>query len=352
VIPLCLLVAALTPVTALAKTARPPWHPGPPWAPLAPGSGEMLEISNLFWIMLVLSAIVMALVCGLLVTAIVRYSARRGQEGEPRQIFGNRTVEIAWTLIPTIILLFAFIATTKAIHDINMPEKGTILNIRVIGHQWWWEFQYPSLGVVTADELHLPTGVPIHFHIGSADVIHSFWTPQLQRQVDANPGQDNAVYLKVNKPGVYDGDCYEYCGEAHAWMKYEVVVQTPAAFRAWARHQIAPAANPTTKSRSSTASTTSNAGLLAYGKKVFLSNTCVNCHAVTGTSAGGEVGPNLTHFGSRWTIGAGAAAVNMTNLEGWIANPNTFKEGVLMPPYPFLSKKDIHALAAYLLSLK
>ncbi len=285
-----------------------------------------------------------AIVSGVLITSAVRYSAKSSDQGEPRQIFGNRTVEIAWTIVPTVILLVAFIATTKAIHDINTPSGGNILNINVIGHQWWWEFQYPSLQVVTASELHLPIGRDVHFHIKSNDVIHSFWTPQLQRQVDANPGQDNAVFLKVDKAGVYDGMCYEYCGEAHAWMKYRVVVQSPAAFNAWAKHQHAPA--------TITASASPSASLIAAGKKVFLGNTCVSCHAVNGTSAGGAVGPNLTHLGSRWTVGAGAAPLDQQDLERWIADPSTFKPGVLMPPYPFLSHQDLHALAAYLLSLK
>jgi cytochrome c oxidase subunit 2 len=301
----------------------------------------MLQISNLFWIMLVLSGIVFAIVSGVLIASAVRYSARPGQEGEPKQIFGNRKVEIAWTIVPTVILLVAFIATTKAIHDINTPSGGNIMNINVIGHQWWWEFYYPSLGVTTANELHLPVGQNVHFHITSADVIHSFWTPQLQRQVDANPGQDNAVYLKVDKPGVYSGACYEYCGEAHAWMKYRVVVQPRAAFMAWAHHQTSKPAKISSTSTS----------LVAQGLKVFKSNTCVNCHSITGVS-GGAVGPNLTQMGSRWTIGAGAAPMDEKDLEAWIENPNTYKPGVLMPPYPFLSQKDVHALAAYLLSLK
>lgn len=337
-------IMLLTPVTVLAKTNRPKWHPGPPWAPLAPGSGEMLEISNLFWIMLIISGVVFAIVSAALIISVVRYSSRPDQEGEPRQIFGNRTIEITWTVIPTIILLVAFVATTKAMHDINTPSGGNILNINVIGHQWWWEFQYPSLGVVTADELHLPAGRNVHFHITSADVIHSFWTPQLQRQVDANPRQDNAVFLKAEKVGVFDGMCYEYCGDAHAWMKYRVIVQPPTAFQAWAKHENSNAVGTAVGSHSS--------ALVAAGKKVFFANTCVNCHAVSGTSAGGAVGPNLTHFGSRWTIGAGAAPLDQQDLERWIANPNTYKPGVLMPPYPFLTSKDLHALSAYLLSLK
>jgi len=335
--------------------ARPKWYPGPPWAPLAPHSHEMNMISNLFWVMLVLSAIIFLFVCVFLVANIVRFTARPG-DPDPPQIYGNRTVELTWTLIPFAILLVAFIFTTKYIHDINTPEGGVAadmravglkvdphakvpasLDIKAIGHQWWWEFQYPTYGVDTADELHVPAGVPIHFHVTSADVVHSFWTPQLQRQIDANPAIDNAVYVTLTQLGTYDGDCYEYCGGSHAWMKYRVIVQSPTQFNQWVKHQLQPAATPH--------------GLAALGKKVFLQNTCVNCHAITGV-AGGAVGPNLTHVGSRWTIGAGAAAMNLPNLEQWILQPTTFKPDVLMPDYPLLTPNQRKALATYIYSLK
>ena len=298
----------------------------------------MLEISNLFWVMLVLSAIVFFGVSGVLFYSVFHFRGGRDVP-EPKQVYGNRVLEIAWTLIPTLILVVAFIATVKAIHDINTPEKGKIMNIDVIGHQWWWEFRYREQGVTTANELHLPTGVPIHFHITSHDVIHSFWTPQLQRQVDANPAIDNAVFLKVDRPGIYDGDCYEYCGAAHAFMKYRVAVQTPSQFNAWVRAQKRPAYNPTS-------------GLAALGKKVFLGNSCVNCHFVAGTSAGGVVGPILTHVGSRWSIGAGAAPMSVNDLMRWIHDPTAYKPNVLMPGYPLLTQKDLKALATYIASLK
>lgn len=346
------LGAALWPAIALASTPRPPWHPGPPWAPLAPHSGEMRQISDLFWVMLVLSGIILAGVTGALITSAVRFSARPGSP-EPTQVFGNRRVELAWTIIPTFILMVAFVFTVKYIHDINTPVKGVfaqgaIMNVNVIGHQWWWEFAYPpqpqfgiTRGIDTADELHIPAGASIHFHITSHDVIHSFWTPQLQRQIDANPAQDNAVFVRLDHPGVYAGACYEYCGDAHAWMKYEVVVQPPTQFKAWALAQSRPAATPRT-------------ALARAGQQVFDSSSCVNCHVITykGSPAVGPVGPNLTHLAIRWTLGAGAAPLTRNDLMAWIHDPNTYKPGVLMPPFPFLSKHDLQALAAYLLSLK
>jgi cytochrome c oxidase subunit II len=339
---LAALTFALPPAAALA-VPRPNWNPGPPWAPLAPMSGEMTEISTLFWFMLALSAFIFAIVVFMLVYSIVNYSGKDG-DPEPRQVFGNRTVEIAWTVIPTLILLVAFGATVKAIHDINTGSTGKVLQVRAIGHQWWWEFQYPGLRIETANEVHVPTGVQIHFHVESYDVIHSFWVPQLFRQIDANPGQDNAVYTKLDKTGVFGGACYEYCGVAHAWMKFDVVAQTPAQFNAWAKHEEQPE-TPTTSPGITAAD-------IAAGKKIFANETCVECHAIQGTRAGGVVGPNLTHFASRWTIGAGAAPVDKPDLMAWIENPQTYKQGVSMPPYPQFSRKQISKLADYLLSLK
>src|SRR5579884_1420360 len=289
------LLLALAPSLALAagNPPRPDWNPGAPWAPLTPASPEMLEISNLFWVMLVLSAIVFVIVAGAIGFSVFRFTAKPGQP-EPTQVFGNRTVEVTWTLIPFVVLIVAFGFTVHSIHDINTPPKASHpLNIIAMGHQWWWEFDYPTLGVTTANELHIPAGREIHFHVESADVIHSFWIPRLQRQIDANPGQDNAVFVQMPRPGVYDGACYEYCGTGHAWMKFRTIVQPQAAFNAWVKHQLQPAATPKT-------------ALAALGKKLFLGNTCVQCHAISGTSAGGTVGPNLTHVGSRWAIAAGA----------------------------------------------
>lgn len=344
-------LAMLAPSVALANPPRPYWHPGPPWAPLAPATPEMHQISDLFWGMLAISALVFLFVTVFLILSVVRYTAKPGQGGEPKQVFGNRAVEITWTLIPTFILLVAFIFTVNAIRDINSPKQGKILDIYAIGHQWWWQFDYHSLRVTTADELHVPIGVPIHFHVTSADVIHSFWSPQLERQIDANPAIDNAVYVKYDTPGVYSGDCYEYCGTEHAFMKYRVVVQSTAQFNAWVAHEHRPPVAGTYHAASGTKTSALNTSLVAAGEKVYTNNTCVSCHTIAGVS-GGVVGPNLTHLGSRWTIGAGAAPMSEQVLEQWIHNPATYKPGIIMPAYTFLSKKDLHALATYLISLK
>ncbi|GAC1323812.1 MAG: cytochrome c oxidase subunit II [Chloroflexota bacterium] len=342
-----LITTGLIPSTALAASGTwppplqqpPDWNPGAPWAPLGPQSPEMSLISNLFWVVFVLAMIVLAFVVALLAISYFRYTAKPG-DGEPPQVYGNRPIEIAWTIIPTFVLTLAFIATTYAIHDINTPATGgTPLDINAIGHQWWWEFQYPTLGVETANEVHVPLGVQLHFHVESADVIHSFWTPQLQRQIDANPGQDNAVFVKMTRPGIFAGMCYEYCGADHAWMKYRLVAQPKAQFDAWVKHENQPASRKVH-------------GLVAYGRKVFLHQTCVSCHAINGTSAGGAVAPNLTHVGSRWAIGAGVAPNTIAGLDSWIYDPNGYKPGVLMPAYKVLAQRDIEALSAYLYSLK
>lgn len=299
-----------------------------------------MEISNLFWIMLAISALVFIGVAGAILLSIFRFSARPAAP-EPRQVAGDRRLETLWTIIPFVLLIFAFGATVKGITDINTPAKGgQPLDIIAMGHQWWWEFDYPTLHITSSNEMHVPAGVPLHIHVESYDVIHSFWVPQLARQLDANPGQDNPVFVKMDQPGTYAGMCYEYCGAAHAWMKFETVVQPKGQFDAWVKHLQSPAARPT--------------GLAAKGQKVFLSNTCVNCHSIIfpGSRAAGGVGPNLTHVGSRWAIGAGAASNTVANLMQWVHQPSSLKPGVNMPGYPLLSQKDLTALATYLHSLK
>src|SRR5947209_2469680 len=198
------ILAAVWPSLALANPPRPNWDPGDPYAPVTqPHSGEMLEISHLFWVVLILGGIILIGVVAAIVISIVRYSHTHGDTHEPPQVFGDRRIEILWTVIPTVILLVAFVATVKAMADINNPHTNkSLFDVNAIGHQWWWEFQYPQYKLETANEVHIPTGVYVHFHVTSNDVIHSFWVPQLQRQIDANPGKDlvNSVYLIAEKP--------------------------------------------------------------------------------------------------------------------------------------------------------
>jgi cytochrome c oxidase subunit 2 len=340
-VPLALLLA-VWPSLALANPPRPNWDPGDPYAPVTqPHSSEVLEISHLFWVILILGGIILIGIVAAIIISVVRFTHRPGDNDEPPQVFGDRRIELLWTIIPTVILMIAFVATVKAMADINNPAAHrSLFDVNAIGHQWWWEFQYPQYKLETANEVHIPTGVVVHFHISSIDVIHSFWVPQLQRQIDANPGPGlvNSVYLTADTPGVFDGACYEYCGVAHAWMKFREVVQSPAQFAAWVKHEQSKAITPT--------------GEAAIGKKIFFSQTCVTCHTINGTSAGGTVGPDLTHVGSRWAIAAGAAPVDVTDVAEWIRHPDTYKPGVVMPGFPNLTAPQLHALATYIVSLK
>ena len=214
-------------------------------------------------------------------------------------------------------------------------ESPSAMRVEVVGHQWWWEYRYPDLNVVTANELHVPVGVPLRLELTSNDVIHSFWAPQFGWKKDAIPGKTNTMPVQVDQPGVYDGTCTEYCGTQHAWMRVRVVAQSTDEFNAWVQQQQQPASS----SQDPTA---------ARGQQVFTGSTCVNCHTLRGTTANGQVGPDLTHFGSRSIIGAGVLENTPDNLRQWISNPQAIKPGVLMPGYSSLSDDDLTALVTYL----
>lgn len=303
-----------------------------------PVTRQGLSIANLFVVALIVSAVIFLLVVGLLTYILVRY---RGQPGEqdPPQVHGNKQLEIAWTAAPALILVVLFVLALQTMSAVNATAPAAI-RIKVIGHQWWWEYQYPDQGIVTANELHLPAGVPVRLELEGADVIHSFWVPQLGWKKDAIPGQTNDMSVQFDQAGVYDGACTEYCGLQHAWMRVRVVAEPPERFDAWVeRQRLAAAARP----RSDTA---------LHGQELFLVHTCVNCHAVRGTSAVAKVGPDLTHFGSRSTIGAGVVANTPENLRRWVREVQAVKPGVLMPNYKHLSEDDLTALVDYLGGLK
>jgi cytochrome c oxidase subunit 2 len=250
----------------------------------------------------------------------------------------GRALEITWTAIPALVLLVFFGLTLRTMAIVNaQPEPA--LRVQVIGHQWWWEFRYPDLGITTANELHLPTGVPIHLDLQSADVIHSFWVPRFGWKKDTIPNKLNTLSVQVDEAGTYAGACAEYCGNQHAWMRIVVVAQPQAEMDAWVKAQQTPAPAPTDPTAQ-------------RGQQIFAASTCVNCHAVAGTNAAATVGPDLSHVGSRSTIGAGVAERSPATLQQWIQNPQSLKPGVLMPGYAALSQDDLAALAAYLDGLK
>jgi cytochrome c oxidase subunit II len=207
--------------------------------------------------------------------------------------------------------------------------------LRVIGHQWWWEYQYPDQQVIAANELYVPVGMPLQVSLESVDVIHSFHVPRFGWMQDTVPGKTNQMSILVNQPGVFDGACNQYCGLQHAWMRIRVVAEPADQFTAWLQQQRQPV--------TSTGSP---------GEQVFLRNTCTACHTIRGLVGTARIGPDLTHLGSRATLGAGVVDNTPANLRSWIRNAQSIKPGVLMPAFQNISPDDLNALADYLESLK
>jgi cytochrome c oxidase subunit 2 len=300
--------------------------------PVTPGGGA---IAGLFWLTMAASLVVFLVVAGGLLWSISRFRAR-GESGEPEQVHGNRRLELIWTAGPALLIGGLFVLAVVTMGRADAEEPGA-LRVRVVGWQWWWEYQLDG-GAVTANELHLPLGVPARLELTSGDVIHSFWVVRFGWKRDLIPGRLNVLPLRVDQPGAYDGACAEYCGTQHAWMRPRVVVEPPEAFDAWLARQRAPAAPPAD-------------ALARRGQELFQASTCVNCHTVRGTPAAGRVGPDLTHFGSRTTLGAGVAESTPQELRRWLRDPNELKPGALMPPYPNLADEELDALVAYLRGL-
>lgn len=271
----------------------------------------------------------------LLLVTVWRFRDRPGR-GEPRQVHGHVGLEIGWTLVPVLIVIAIAVPTIAVVFRTQAPPPAEALKIEVVGHQWWWEVRYPDLGVVTANELHLPAGRPVSLSLTSADVIHSFWIPQLGGKRDLIPGKVNHLVFTVAQPGEYPGQCAEFCGISHANMRLLVVAQPPAEFEAWGARSKAPPASP--------------AGEAAQGLQAFLAGGCVACHTIQGV-AFGVVGPNLTHVGSRKTLAGGVLPNTPEALARWLADPPAIKPGALMPKLP-LTSEQVTALVAYLGSLK
>jgi len=283
-----------------------------------------------FWI----AGVIFFVVEGLLVYSVYRFRRRGREPGLPRQIHGNTRIEIIWTIAPTLLLVFLTIPTVATIYRLEPKTTPDSLQVRVVGHQWWWEFQYTDKGVVTANELHIPLNTRVNLTLNSADVIHAFFVPELAGQLDVVPGHNNVMWIESDRPGTYLGQCTQFCGTSHAFMRMRVMVDPD--FDTWLANQKAPPAAPTAAN--------------VAGAKAFANGQCVNCHAVTGVSQG-LVGPNLTHFGSRTTL-AGATLDNTPeNVAKWLRNPADVKPEAKMPNY-HLSEQDINDLVTYLESLK
>jgi cytochrome c oxidase subunit II len=297
-----------------------------------------------------LSLFVMAICLGiflvvfsLIVYAAVKFRSRGSDDGsEPPQIYGSNQLELAWTVIPILIVVVLFLAAARVIHaveDARFPPDA--IEVKAVGHQFWWEFQYPGYGFITANELHVPVSeaghpTPTHIILLSADTDHSFWVPQLAGKTDLIPNHKNEMWIDPHEVGTYVGQCAQYCGVQHAKMLLLVMVQSPEDFQRWVQQQKAPA-------------TVSDQ--VAGGRRVFEANACVNCHTIAGTVAHGTFGPDLTHLMSRTTIAAGAAQNTQDNLRLWVKDPDAIKPGCLMPAMQ-LQDQDLDAVTAYLLTLR
>jgi cytochrome c oxidase subunit II len=304
---------------------------------LAPASPQAAAISRLFVGTLIFLGAILVLVIFLVIYALLRYRDRPGAS-EPSQIFGSPKLELIWTGIPilSLIILTGFVALTMHLGD--PPDPNESPDLRIVGHQWWWELDYLKSGAVAANELHIPIGRPLLVEIQSADVIHDLWVPELARKIDAVPGHPNHIWLEADHPGRYLGVCAEFCGNEHAWMRVQVIAQPPDQFATWLRAQLDVPARP------------SSADAMR-GEKLFSERTCANCHAVKGTAANQRVGPDLTHLASRAMLAAGAAENTPANLALWLQDPNTFKPSSNMPNLQ-LGRSEIRELVAYLETLK
>jgi cytochrome c oxidase subunit 2 len=312
--------------------------------PRGPYAAHILNLlTPVFWA----AAVVFVLVEGLLVYSVWRWRARPG-DALPPQIHGNTRLEITWTIVPAVILLVILGMTFNTQRILSSPPEGGI-NVRVIGHQWWWEFQYPDLGVTTANELHIPAGQPVHIQLESNDVIHSFWVPKLAGKQDAIPGRINPLWMQADEPGRYEGQCAEFCGIEHALMRLVVIADSPSTFDAWVRNERSIpgfGATPVPPTAGGQAS------LVTQGAQLFANGACVTCHTIRGTAANAKIGPELTHVGSRTTIAGNVLENTPANLRRWIHNAQAVKPGVVMPSFATMSDADVEAIATYLESLK
>jgi len=301
---------------------------------------------GLFMLSLVLGVAVGVAVLGIMVYFLWRYRYRPGAP-EPKQIHGNTRLEVAWTLIPAVILACIAVPTVRAIFNTQPEPPADALTVEVVGKQWWWEFRYPQPNgdtVVTANEIHVPVGRTVHLLLKSDNVLHSFWVPQMGGKRDLITNRVNHLIFKPEQTGVYFGQCAEFCGESHALMRMRMIAHTPQGFQNWLTSEAAPSAQPLPSDSA-----------VALGKQIVTTGACVGCHTIRGTPMAGSKsptgGPELTHFGRRRTLAAGILDNNAENLRRWLHNPPEMKPGSKMPNLD-LSDQQITYIVAYLQSLQ
>ena len=308
-----------------------------------PGTTPARWVFDLSLLVGAICAGIFLIVFGLLVYSVIKFRKSAEDDGlEPPQVYGSRQIELAWTIIPVLIVLVLFLASARVIYAAQQHTFApSTLEVDVVGHQFWWEYRYPGLGVVTANELHVPASDPkqpieTRLHLRSADTVHSFWVPQLSGKVDLIPNSPNELWFDPARPGLYLGQCAQYCGVQHAMMLLRVYVEPREQFLSWVERQ---------KQRAAPSAS------VAVGRELFERSACRSCHTIAGTAADGRFGPDLTHLMSRDTLGAGILSNNRENLRKWIADPSSFKPYSLMPAMGF-SESELEAVTDYLTTLR
>lgn len=335
-----------------------------PQSTLFPAGSVATAQQDLFYLIFWIAVIIFVIVEGLLIYIMFRFRTKKGRENElPEQTHGNTKLEIGWTILPVLIVIAVTIPTIRGIAGTYEPPKALAdspsISIDVVGHQWWWEYKYldsnGDLDFVTANEMHIPVNTVVKLRLYSDDVIHSFSVPRLAGSRDAVPGRENIMWFDATEEGIFVGQCKEFCGDSHALMKTIVVAQKTGDYQEWAKNE---------RANQDIATEETN-----QGWALFESKGCVGCHTIRGTTAVGEVGPDLTHFGSRITIAANALHKgqedltftqffenpikdnDLVNLEKWLVDPPDVKPGSLMPALG-LSKDEATTLANFVESLK
>ena len=354
--------AFVLPLLVLVASACSPEHyPQTALRPLSDYAriGDDIQTTTFKW-----AIAVFVLVEGALLYAVFRFRGKP-DDPEPRQVHGNTPVEIIWTVVPALILAAIAVPTVRGIFETNVTPKGDLLKIEVIGHQWWWEFRYPDVNVTTANEVHIPVGQTVSFHMSTADVVHSFWPPRFAGKRDVFPNRETRLWFKAEQAGEYPGQCAEFCGIEHGRMAFRVKAQTPEEFQAWIAHmqtlgpkqqamvpadsiqmasagaKLQPAQDSAQRGAKPAAAKDSAAApqaaapadpAYAAGEKLFMAKGCVGCHSLQAVNAPkGMIGPNLANVGARSYIGAGSFQNTDENLSRWIRDPQAMKKGVLMP---------------------
>jgi cytochrome c oxidase subunit II len=314
---------------------------------LHPAGVQAAHIAQLWWFTVAICGVVFLAVLAALLIALRR--APRATESTPADVASLREGEprvrrpvigaVALSVAGLFALLVGSVATDRALANMSLVNA---VGIEVVGHQWWWDVRYddpdPSRSFYTANEIHIPVGRPVLLTLKSDDVIHSFWVPNLHGKKDLIPGRTATLQLRADQPGTYRGQCAEFCGAQHAFMAFQVVAEAPEQFEKWAEAQRQPAGEP-------------QAAQQAKGRELFLSGSCMLCHAIQGTTAQGRKAPDLTHVASRSTLAAGTIPNDPQHLAEWIADPQKYKPGVNMPAHS-VPKEQLDSIVAYLGSLK